>query len=98
MPVRRQQRTVLWKRKIKKIELHIMMKADESLKETDTNAIKFEAAFYADLSLIKQLVKSKEDLIIAIPISKDYCIMWNNQSVSVSILDMLNWLVFGFYE
>ena len=74
------------------------MKANESLKETDINAIKFEAAFYADLSLIKQFVKSKEDLIIAIPIPKDYSMMWDNQSVYVSILDMLNWLVFGLYE
>jgi hypothetical protein len=68
------------------------------LKKTDTDAIKFEAVFYADLNLVKQHVKSKEDLQIAVPIPKSYEWMWKNQSVYVSILDVLNWLAYGFYE
>jgi len=68
------------------------------LEKNDVNADKFEAAFYADLNLIKQLVKSKEDLRIAISVPKDYEWMWNSQKVYTSVLDMLNWLAFGFYE
>jgi len=68
------------------------------LNKSDINADKFEAAFYADLNLVKQLVISKEDLRIAVPIPKDYEWMWNSHSVYVSVLDMLNWLAFGFYE
>jgi len=68
------------------------------LEKTDMNADKFEAAFYADLNLIKRLVKSKEDLKIAVPVPKDYEWIWSSQKVYISVLDILNWLAFGFYE
>jgi hypothetical protein len=73
-------------------------KKDGFLKKTDINADKFEATFYADLNLVKQLVKSKEDLRIAVPVPKGYEWMWSSQRVYVSVLDMLNWLAFGFYK
>jgi hypothetical protein len=88
-----------WKLK-KIIEQNIMDKdkTDGLSNKTDINADKFEAALYTDLNLVKQLVKSKEDLRIAVPIPKDYEWMWNSERVYVSVLDMLNWLAYGLYE
>ena len=68
------------------------------ISKININADKFEATFYTDLNLIKQFVKSKEDLLIAVPVPKDYEWMWSNQKVYISVLDMLNWLTWGFYE
>lgn len=74
-----------------------MMETDD-LSKGNNNVIKFEAAFYADLNKLKRLVRSKEDLKLAIPVPKGYYWMWKNQNVYINILDILNWLAFGLYE
>jgi len=59
----------------------------------------FKAAYYADLPAIKRLVKTKDELQIKIPVIEgDYYVFWENKFVSISILDILNWAAFGFYE
>lgn len=68
------------------------------LSSDNANIAKFEAAFYADLSLLKQLVKSKSDLTIAVPIPKHYYWMWGKTHLNISILDILNWYSFWLYE
>lgn len=61
------------------------------------HADKFEAAFYADLDLIKQLIKSKKDLNVLVPVPKGYESLWSKPNICVSMLDILNWLAFSFY-
>ncbi|NLA25066.1 MAG: hypothetical protein GX879_08885 [Bacteroidales bacterium] len=59
----------------------------------------FKASFYADLPVIKRLVKTESDLQIKIPIKEgDYALYWNGNFVLISILEVLNWSAFGFYE
>lgn len=59
----------------------------------------FKAAFYADLDTIKSLVQSKDDLIIKILVKDgDYKLYWDNDYFQISILDILNWAYYGFYE
>lgn len=65
----------------------------------DKDAELFKASFYADLPVIKRLVKTKDDLRIKIPIKDgDYALFWNDNYVFISILEVLNWSAFGFYE
>lgn len=59
----------------------------------------FKATFYADLAVIKSLVKTEDDLQIRIPIKKgDYTLSWNDNFIFINILEILNWSAFGFYE
>lgn len=59
----------------------------------------FKATFYADLNAIKDLVKCKDDLDIKVAIKEgDYKYYWDNDFISISILDILNWSAFAFYE
>lgn len=59
----------------------------------------FKAVYYADLPAIKRLVKTKDELQIKIPVKEgDYYLYWENEFVSINILDILNWAAFGFYE
>ncbi len=67
--------------------------------KTEINIELFKATFYADLTEIKKLVKSKNDLQIKIPIKEgDYHVYWEEDFVSISLLDILNWASFTFYE
>ncbi|MCK9254182.1 MAG: hypothetical protein GX793_08105 [Bacteroidales bacterium] len=60
---------------------------------------KFKATFYADLSSLKELIQSEKDLLISIPTPrKDYDLFWDQNYINISILDILNWAAFGFYE
>lgn len=68
------------------------------MRRIDINSEKFQGAFYADLNLIKKLIKSKNDLEIKIPVSKDNEWLWGSKSISISVLDILNWLAFSLYE
>lgn len=74
-----------------------MMKTDD-LSIDISNTAKFDAVFYTDLRLLKQLIKSKSDLTIAIPIPRHYYGMWNNTHIYINILDILNWFAFWLYE
>lgn len=74
------------------------MKNIESLNKENQSAIRFEAAFYADLKLLKQCIKSKEDLNLQVATPKGSYWMWEKPSIEISILDILNWLAFGLYD
>lgn len=59
----------------------------------------FKASFYADLLAIQAFVKKEEDLIIKIPVREGaYISLWSSKYVSISVLEILNWAAFGFYD
>lgn len=65
----------------------------------DRNAELFKAAYYADLNTIKKLVKTKKDLQVDIPFNDGgYAMYWNSSCVSISLIEILNWAAYGFYE
>lgn len=60
---------------------------------------KFKATYYADLSTLKELIHSEKDLLITIPTpGNDYDLYWGQNYIKISIIDILNWAVYGFYE
>jgi hypothetical protein len=65
----------------------------------DRDILLFKAAYYADLNAIKSFVNTKDDLQIKIPVKEgDYILYWGSSHVFISILDILNWAAYGFYE
>lgn len=65
----------------------------------DTNIQLFKAAYYAELDVLKELIRNKEDLIIHIPTpGGSYDHMWVNKQVKISVLDILNWSNYGYYQ
>ncbi len=65
----------------------------------DTNIRLFKAAYYADLDALKGIITNKEDLMIRIPTScGSHNSNWENQEVKISVLDILNWSNYGYYQ
>ena len=65
----------------------------------DTNVRLFKAAYYADLDALKGLLRNKEDLIMRVPTpGGSYDSYWVNQQVKISVLDILNWSNYGYYQ
>ncbi len=65
----------------------------------DTNIQLFKAAYYADLDALKEIIRNKEDLMIRIPTpGGSYDSYFLNQQVNISVLDILNWSNYGYYQ
>lgn len=59
----------------------------------------FKAAYFADLKTLKNLILSKSDLIIVIPVPEgDYKLYWEKDYFELSVIEILNWQNFNFYE
>jgi hypothetical protein len=65
----------------------------------DKNIQLFKAAYYANLEDLKKLIKAKGDLIIHIPTpGGSYNLYWQNGKVVVSLLEILNWSNYAYFD
>jgi hypothetical protein len=65
----------------------------------DKNMQLFRAAYYADIKQLKIILESVEDLHISLKVpSGDYCSLWKDDKIDVSVLDILNWHSYAFWD
>jgi hypothetical protein len=65
----------------------------------DKNIQLFSAAYYADIKQLKIILQSVDDLHISLKVpAGDYCSLWKDNKIDLSVLDILNWHSYAFWN